>query len=119
MSIVACPKCGSKISSQAKMCLHCGHVRTGVDDERSLVLRQRRIRDRIYHLKMTSYAVTAVFLAGFGWFWWESDGFVQLPPAGPFVLMGLCAFVYLCLRVVLFQAQRTQRELKQGIGRSL
>jgi len=119
MSIVACPKCGSKISSLAKICLHCGHQRTGIDDERSLVLRQRRIRDKIYHLKMTSYAVTAVFLAGFGWFWWESDGFVQIPSERPFVLMGLCAFVYLVLRVLLYQAQRAQKELKSGIGRGL
>jgi len=97
------------------MCLHCGHQRTGIVDEQSLVFRQRRIRDRIYHLRMTSYTVLAVILAAFGWFWWESAGFERRTSAGPFILMGLGALAYLVVRTLIYQAQRKQKELKRGI----
>ena len=115
MSIVTCSKCGSKISSMAKMCLHCGHLRTGVADEQSLVFRQRQIRDRIYHLRMTSYSVLAVILAAFGWFWWESGGFEHRTSQRPFILMGLGGLAYLVVRTLIYQAQRKQKELKRGI----
>jgi hypothetical protein len=116
MSIVSCPKCGNKISSLAKICLHCGHLRTEADDDESLVFRQRQVRDRIYHLKMTSYAVMAVFLAAFSWYWWESDGFIRHSSSGPWILMGLSAFGYLIVRALLYQAQRKQRQLKRRVG---
>jgi len=96
------------------MCLHCGVRRGGeITDEQQLVLRQRQIRDRIYHLKMTSYAVMTVFLVGFGWYWWASSGFQVRSGSAPFILMGLCAVAYLLVRVLLFQAHRKQRELKR------
>jgi hypothetical protein len=101
------------------MCLHCGYVQTEMGDEQSLVLRQRRIRDKIYHLKMTSYAVMAVFLGAFSWYWWDSAGFVQPSSAGPFVLMGLSGLAYMIVRALVFQAQRKQKELKRVIGRGL
>jgi len=115
MSIVSCPKCGNKISSLAKICLHCGNLRTEVVDEQSLVFRQRQVREKIYHLKMTGYAVMAVFLAAFSWYWWESGGFVRLSSSGPWILMGLSAFGYLIVRALLYQAQRKQRQLKRGV----
>lgn len=101
------------------MCLHCGRVRADLGDEQSLVMRQRRIRDKIYHLKMTSYAVMAVFLAAFSWYWWDSAGFVQPSSAGPFILMGLSGLAYMIVRALVFRAQRTQKELMRGVGRGL
>jgi hypothetical protein len=117
MSIVTCPKCGNKVSSLAKLCLHCGAQRGELGgelgDEQALVSRQRQARERVYHLKMTSYAVITVLLAAFGWYWWESSGFQRPSPAGPYILMGLSAFAYLLVRVLLFQAQRKQKQLKR------
>ena len=114
MSIVSCAQCGKKISTEAPVCQHCGLQRGDENtDERQLVLRQRQIRDRIYHLKMTSYALMTVFLVGFGWYWWASSGFQVSSGSAPFILMGLCAMAYLLLRVLLFRAQRKQRQLKR------
>ena len=113
MSIIACPKCGSKISSLAKMCLHCGHVRNNVGDDESPELRQRELRDKVYHLKMTSYAVLAVLIAGFCWFWWGSSGFQHATSRGPFILMGLSAAAYVIVRGLLFRAQRKYKEAKR------
>jgi len=97
------------------MCLHCGHQRTGAVDEQSLVFRQRRMRDRIYHLRMTGYSVLAVILGAFGWFWWESAGFEQRTSAGPFILMGIGGLGYLVVRTLIYQAQRKQKELLRRI----
>jgi hypothetical protein len=113
MSIVTCPKCGNKVSSLAKLCLHCGAQRGEPDGERALVFRQRQAREKVYHLNMTSYAIITVFLAAFGWYWWETSGFQRPTSAGPYILMGLSAFAYLIVRVLLFQARRKQKELKR------
>ena len=113
MSIISCPQCGKKISSMAAMCSHCGFARGEVSDEQMLVFRQRRARDRVYHLNMTSYAVISVFLAAFGWYWWETGGFQHASSTGPFILMGISAVAYLVVRAFLFQARRQYRELKR------
>jgi hypothetical protein len=117
MSIVACPKCGNKVSSLAKLCLHCGAQRGELggelSDEQALVSRQRQAREKVYHLNMSSYALITVFLAAFGWYWWETSGFQGPTSAGPYILMGLSAFAYLIVRVLLFQARRKQKELKR------
>ena len=116
MSIISCPKCGNKISSMAVLCLHCGFQRGELSDEQSLVLRQRQARDKVYHLSMTSYAIAAVFLAAFGWYWWGSAGFQNPITGGPLILMGLSVLAYLVVRVLLFPARRKLRELRR-LGR--
>ena len=113
MSVVACPQCGNKISSLAKVCLHCGSKRDGSRDEQSPVWRQRQAREKVYRLKMTTYAVLTVLLAAFAWYWWESSDFAQRSSAGPFIVMGLSGFAYLIVRVLLYQAQRKLKELKR------
>ena len=113
MSIVSCPQCGNKISSLAKICLHCGSKQSDFDGEQSPVFRQRQAREKVYHLKMTTYAVLTALLAAFAWYWWESSGFEQRSSAGPFIVMGLSGFAYVIVRVLLFRAQRTLKELKR------
>ena len=113
MSIVSCPQCGNKISSLAKICLHCSARRVDSSDEQSPVFRQRQAREKVYRLKMTTYAVLTVLLAAFAWYWWESSGFAQRSSAGPFIVMGVSGLAYLIVRVLLYQAQRNVRELKR------
>ena len=113
MSIISCPECGKKISSQVSLCPHCGFQRGEVSEEELLVFRQRRARDKVYHLNMTSYAVITVFVAAFGWYWWSSGGFQHASGSGPFILMGISAVAYVVVRGFLFQAKRKLRELKR------
>ena len=113
MSIISCPNCGKKISSQAALCSHCGFQRGEASEEDLLVFRQRKARDNVYHLNMTSYAVISVFVAAFGWYWWSTDGFQHASSTGPFILMGISALAYLVVRALLFQAKRKLRDLKR------
>jgi len=114
MSIVSCPQCGNKISSLAKICLHCGSKRSEFGVEQSPVFRQRQARERVYHLKMTTYAVLSVLLAAFAWYWWDSSGFQQRSSRGPFIAMGLSGIAYVTVRVFLYQAQRKLKQLRRG-----
>jgi hypothetical protein len=66
------------------------------------VFRARRLRERIYRLNMISYGVITLFLAGFGWYWWDSRGFTQAPTAGPLVLMAAAAAAYIVVRYCCF-----------------
>ncbi len=113
MAIIACPECGKKISSHALICSHCGFQMGEVSAEQLEVFRARKLRDRIYHLNMISYAVIAAFVAAFGWYWWDSGGFKHQSSAGPFILMGLAAVAYLYVRVLLFRNRRRQKALRQ------
>lgn len=69
------------------------------------------MRDQIYHLKMTSYAVMTLFLAAFGWYWWESSDFQRQPSMGPLALLAAGALAYLVIRYLLFRARRRMRDL--------
>ncbi len=113
MAIIACAECGKKISSHAPICSHCGCQMGEVSEQQYAVFRARKLRDKIYHLNMTSYVVMTAFVAGFGWYWWDSGGFEQPSSAGPFMLMGLAAVAYLLVRVVLFLNRRRQKRLRQ------
>lgn len=113
MAIMACPECGMKISSHAPICNHCGYQRGEVSPEQVEVFRARKLRDRIYHLNMISYAVITVFLAAFGWYWWDTQGFAHRSSAGPFILMGLAAFAYCFVRVLLLRNRRRQKALRK------
>jgi hypothetical protein len=111
MALINCSSCGKKISSLAPLCPHCGFQRGEVSEEQLHELQRRRLRDHIYHLKMTSYAVMTLFLAAFGWYWWESRDFQQQASAGPLALLAVGALAYLVIRYLLFRARRRMRQL--------
>ncbi len=118
MAIIACPECGKKISSKAAICTYCGFQTGEVTEEDLEVFRARRLRDRIYRLNMFSYLVITVFVAAFGWYWWDSRGFAEAPSAGPFILMGLAALAYLVVRAFLFRNRQIQREMRRKLKMS-
>ena len=113
MAIIACPECAKKISSRAVICSFCGFQLGEVTEEDLEIFRARKLRDRIYRLNMVSYAVITVFVAAFGWYWWESKGFVEPSSKGPFILMGVSAVAYLVVRGFLFQARHQRRAMRQ------
>lgn len=111
MALIDCPGCGKRVSDVTQMCPHCGLHRGEASDEQLQEFQRRRLRDRLYHLKMASYAVMTLFLAAFGWYWWESSGFQQRPSLGPMALVTVGAIAYLINRVLLFRARRAMQQL--------
>lgn len=116
MTIIACPQCGKKISSRAAICSHCGFQLSEASEQDLAVFEARRLRERIYRLNMISYGVITLFVAGFGWYWWDSNGFAQAPTAGPFVLMGLAAAGYIVVRVLLFRSRQLRKAMRETPG---
>jgi len=112
MTIIACPECNKKISSQTAICTYCGYQLGEVTETDLAVFRARKLRDRIYRLNMVSYAVITVFVAAFGWYWLDSQGFSGASSAGPFILMGLAAFAYLVVRALLFRSRQVQKSMR-------
>ena len=112
MTIIACPECNRKISSQTAICTYCGYQLGEVTETDLAVFRARKLRDRIYRLNMASYAVITVFVAAFGWYWLDSQGFSGASSAGPFILMGLAAIAYLVVRVLLFRSRQVQKSMR-------
>ena len=113
MSIIACPECNKNISSKAVICQNCGFQLGEVTEEDLAIYRARKLRDRIYRLNMISYLVITVFVAAFGWYWWDSRGFSEPSSLGPFILMGMSAIAYLVGRVFLFRARQQRRAMRQ------
>jgi hypothetical protein len=101
------------MSSQNAICPGCGHEHREATEEELAIYRARRLRDRIYRLNMTSYLVITVFLAAFGWYWWESAGYSRMSSPGPFILMGIAAFAYLVVRVFIFRTRGEQKAMRQ------
>lgn len=117
MAIIACPECGKKVSSRAAICSHCGYQLTAATEEDLRIFRARKLRDRIYHLNMLSYAMITLFVAGFGWYWWATGGFIEPSPRGPFVLMALAALGYLVVRAMLFRSRQRQKVMRQQMNK--
>jgi hypothetical protein len=113
MAIINCPNCNKKTSELSSRCPHCGFDRGSEDGERQKEIRRRKIRDRVYHLNMTSYGVITLFLAAFGWYWWDTSGFQQQSAFGPVLLLALAAVAYLAIRVLLFRARRQLKQLSR------
>ena len=112
MTIIACPDCNRKISSRTAICSYCGYQLRDVTEADLAVFGARKLRDRIYKLNMTSYAVLTVFIGAFGWYWWDSRGFIGTSSIGPFILMGLAASAYLVVRALLFRSRQVQRSMR-------
>ncbi|MDH3923139.1 MAG: zinc ribbon domain-containing protein [Xanthomonadales bacterium] len=125
MSIISCPACNKQISSRAPLCNYCGFQMGEVTEQDLEIFRARKLRDTIYRLNMASYLVITVFIAGFGWYWWESKGFSQASGMGPFILMGLAAMAYLVVRGMLFRsrqqrkAMRAKKQMSKDLRRNL
>jgi len=118
MTIICCPECNKKISSNAVLCAHCGFQMGEVTEDDLRVFRARKLRDRIYRLNMISYAVITVFIGGFCWYWWDSGGFTRAPSVGPFILMGIAAVAYLVVRILLFRSRQKRKLMRQAIKMS-
>jgi len=113
MAIVKCPSCDNKMSSQIRVCPQCGFQRGEVDEQELRELRRREIRDRIYYLKMASYAVLTLLLAAFGWYWVETQSFQYQSSSGPYVLFAISAAAYFVIRVFLFKSSLALRKIKR------
>lgn len=113
MAIIACPDCGKKISSRAVICSWCGFELGEVTEQDLEVFQARKLRHDRYRLNMISYAVITLFVGGFGWYWWDSQGFLRPPSAGPLALMGVAALSYIVVRAFLFLNRRRQKALRR------
>ena len=78
MAIISCPSCEKNISSQTVLCPYCGFERGEVAEEQLKEFQRRQLRDRIYHLKMTSYAALMILILAFGWFLVETSSFQKM-----------------------------------------
>ena len=112
MAIISCPKCDKNISSQSNLCPYCGFQRGEVAEEQLKELRRRKLRDRIYHMKMLSYAALMLLIVAFGWFLVASSSYQQVPPNGPYILFAAGAICYLVIRAYLFKFKVALRKLR-------
>jgi len=112
MAIISCPDCDKNISSHSKACPYCGFQRNAVAEEKLRELRRRKLRDRIYHLKMTSYAALALLVAAFGWSLLDTASFQYRPSTvGPYLMFTLGALSYLVVRLYLYKFKAALRKL--------
>jgi hypothetical protein len=115
MAIINCPKCDKKTTEISSRCPHCGYERGVEGDDRQTELKRRAIRDQVYHLKMTSYVVITVFLAAFGWYWWDTEGFQYRSSMGPVIVLALAAMAYLAIRFLLFRAAKNLKKFRRSL----
>lgn len=113
MAIVACPKCDKNISSHINLCPYCGFQRGEVAEEQLLEFRRRKLRDHIYHLKMTSYVTLAMLIAAFGWYLVDTSNFQRMSSMGPVMLFSAGALGYMVVRIYLYKAKAALRKLGQ------
>lgn len=109
--IVNCPNCKKSISSRASLCSYCGEELGEVTPQQREEFARRRLRDKIYRLKMASYTCIAILVAACGWYWWESSDFSRLPSTVPVALVVVGTVSYLVVRALLFSARRQYRKL--------
>ncbi len=111
MAIVNCPKCDKNLSSLTMLCPYCGFQRGEVEEEELKKLRRRKLRDRIYRLKMTSYAALTMLLVAFGWYMADTSGFQHRASIGPYALFTIGAASYLIIRVYLFMSKAALKKV--------
>lgn len=93
------------------LCPYCGFQRGEVSTEQLREFSRRKLRDRIYHLKMTSYAALFLLIAAFGWYLVDTSGLQRMPSIGPYLLFFVGALCYLVIRVFLFKSKAALRKL--------
>lgn len=67
MALIKCPSCRTQISSVAKACPKCGYSkdeRHEADPEEVKLFLKRKLRDRMYRLKMFSYVAMSIAMIG-------------------------------------------------------
>lgn len=111
MAIISCPSCNKPISSRTKLCPYCGFKRGEVSEEQLREYRRRKLRDRIYHLKMLSYAALTLLLAAFGWYLVATSGFQHRSTTGPYLLFGAGGLCYTVIRFYLYKAKADLKKL--------
>ena len=111
MAIISCPNCNKNISSHTMLCPYCGFQRGEVAEEQLKEFRRRKLRDRIYHLKMTSYAALAILIAAFGWFLVGTENLQRMSSIGPYALFSVGSLCYLVIRLYLYRAKAALRKL--------
>ena len=111
MAIVSCPSCGKNTSSRTMLCPHCGFQRGEVEEEQLKEFRRRKLRDRIYHLKMASYVALTLLIGAFGWYFVETESFQYRSSMGPYIMFAVGSVIYLGIRVYLYKFKMTLRKL--------
>ena len=111
MAIIPCPSCDKQISSRTMLCPYCGFQRGEVEEEQLKEFRRRKLRDRIYRLKMASYVALTLLIAAFGWYLAESSGLQYRPSAGPYALFTVGAACYAVIRIYLYKNKVALRKL--------
>ncbi len=112
MAIISCPKCKKLISSHTSICPYCGFQRGEVSEAQLKEFQRRKLRDRIYHLKMSSYAALAMLIAAFGWLLVATENLQHPSGTGPFILFAVGCLCYLVTRFYLYRATSALRKLK-------
>ena len=111
MAIVSCPNCDKPISSRTMLCPHCSFQRGEVSEEQLKEHRRRKLRDKIYHLKMASYAALTLLIGAFGWYLVDTDNFQHMSSAGPYIMFSVGSVIYLVIRVYLYKFKMALRKL--------
>lgn len=93
------------------LCPYCGFQRGEVSEEQLYEFRRRKLRDRIYRLKMASYVALTFLIGAFGWYLAETAGFQYRSSAGPYILFTIGAACYLVIRVYLYKSKVALRKL--------
>ena len=93
------------------LCPYCGFQRGEVSEGQLREFRRRKLRDRIYYLKMASYAALTLLLAAFGWYLAETSGFQYRSSVGPYALFTVGAVCYLVIRIYLYKNKAALRKL--------
>lgn len=111
MAIISCPGCKKNISRNMALCPYCGFQLGAIAEEQLIEFHRRKLRDRIYHLKMASYASLALLIAAFGWLLLDTSNLQHMPSIGPYVLFFVGSCCYLVIRVYLYKSKVVLRKL--------
>lgn len=111
MAIISCPKCEKLISSHTSICPYCGFRRGEVSEAQWKEFQRRKLRDRIYHLKMSSYAALALLIAASGWFLVATENLQHRSSTGPYILFAVGCLCYLVIRLYLYRFKAALRKL--------